>query len=403
MKIRRPPRFFLIVLLGALTTISPFSIDMYLPAFEQIARDFGTTPARVALSLSSYFIGLAFGQLLYGPLLDRFGRKRPLYFGLSAYVLASIGCMQSTSVEMLMSFRLLQAMGGCVALVAARAMVRDFFPVEESVRIFSYLVLMIGLSPLLAPTVGGFVTAHLGWQWIFIILSLIAIIILLVCAFFLPEGREPDPSISLGFKPVIRTFIDVIREPQFRVYTLSGAFAFAALFVYVAGSPLIFLEIFHVNPQHYGMIFALLSVGFIGASQLNIPVSRHYRSARIFRFALTGQVLTAVIFLVGSWLHWFGLTGTIVMFFLTLFFVGMMNPNSMALALAPFERNLGTASALIGSIQIGIAALVTSLVGLVNAHESLPIITILAGAGIFAYVILIFGVSVHSHRSGFDR
>lgn len=402
MKIRRPPRFFLIVLLGALTTISPFSIDMYLPAFEQIAKDFGTTPARVSLSLSSYFIGLAAGQLLYGPLLDRFGRKRPLYFGLTVYVLASIGCMQSTTVEMLMIFRLLQAMGGCVALVAARAMVRDFFPVEESVRIFSYLVLMIGLSPLLAPTVGGFVTAHLGWQWIFIILSIIAIIILSACAFFLPEGREPDPTISLGFKPVIRTFIDVIRQPQFRVYTLAGAFAFAALFVYVGGSPLIFLDIFRVQPQQYGMIFALLSVGFIGASQLNVPISRRFRSARVFRFALTGQVITALIFLLGSWLHWFGLVGTIAMFFLTLFFVGMMNPNSMALALAPFDRNLGTASALIGSIQIGIAALVTSLVGAVNAHESFQIIAILACSGIVAYLIMIVGVGIHRRRVGFD-
>src|SRR5260221_8766356 len=154
-------------MLGVLMSLSPFAIDMYLPAFQQIASDFGTTPARVALSVSSYFIGLAFGQLLYGPLLDRFGRKRPLYIGLTTFLIASLACMQATSVDALVALRFLQASGGCVAWVGAMAMVRDFFAVDESVKIFSLLILILGLSPFLAPSLCGFVPVTFRWTRVF--------------------------------------------------------------------------------------------------------------------------------------------------------------------------------------------------------------------------------------------
>src|SRR5687767_1114141 len=161
----------IILILGALSTVSPFAIDMYLPAFSDIARDFGTTPARISLSVTSYFIGMAIGQMLYGPLLDRFGRKKPLYAGLAVFIIASICCTQSGSVESLVIFRFIQALGGSAAWVGASAMVRDFFPVDESARMFSMLILIIGLSPLLAPTIGGFISTALGWQAVFYVLG----------------------------------------------------------------------------------------------------------------------------------------------------------------------------------------------------------------------------------------
>src|SRR5215469_10568895 len=151
-------KFVIILILGALSTVSPFSIDMYLPAFPQIARDLGTTPAEISLSVSGYFVGLALGQLFYGPLLDRFGRKKPIYAGLSLFILSSIGCATARSPDVFIAFRLLQALGGCVAQVGAITMVRDFFPVEESAKIISLLILVLRVSPLFAPTVGGFVT-----------------------------------------------------------------------------------------------------------------------------------------------------------------------------------------------------------------------------------------------------
>ena len=183
-------KFFVILILGMLSAIGPFSIDMYLPGFPDIAKDLHTTVAHVALSLSSFFIGISFGQLIYGPLLDRFGRKKPLYFGISIYLVASVGCAMATSANALIALRLVQALGGCAGMVAARALVRDIFPVEENAKIFSLLMLVIGVSPLIAPTLGGYVTATIGWQYIFIILATMSVFALAAVHFFLPEGRE---------------------------------------------------------------------------------------------------------------------------------------------------------------------------------------------------------------------
>src|SRR5258706_880785 len=158
--------FYLILILGLLTAIGPFSIDMYLPAFPDIAKNLNTTVARVTLSLSSFFIGISAGQLLYGPLLERFGRKNPLYAGLCIYLLASLGCALAASVQALIALRLLQALGGCVGMAAARAMVRDLFEVKENAKVFSTLMLVVAVSPIVAPTAGGYVTAIFGWRWV---------------------------------------------------------------------------------------------------------------------------------------------------------------------------------------------------------------------------------------------
>jgi len=381
----------IILILGTLATVSPFSIDMYLPAFSQIASDFHTETAQIALSVSSYFIGMAIGQILYGPLLDRFGRKRPLYIGLSIFILASIGCTQSSSIETLTVLRFIQALGGSVAWVGSVAMVRDFFPVEESAKIFSLLVLILGVSPLLAPTFGGFITVSLGWQWVFIMLAGITLLILLVTIFYLPEGNAPDKTISLKAGPMIETFASVLKHPQFYTYAFSGAFSFATLFIYVAGSPVIFMEVYHVTPQVYGGIFAMLSVGFIGGSQLNIFLNRKFKSEQLFRFALIVQVINSIVFLAFAWNNWLGLYPTLVFLFIALSCIGIINPNATALALAPFTRNVGSASALIGCLQIGVAALASSGVGLSHSTETLPIIGLFSGTAIVALVILMIG------------
>jgi len=382
----------IIWILGALATVTPFAIDMYLPAFTQIAEDFGSTPAVISLSVSSYFIGMALGQILYGPLLDRFGRKRPLYVGLIIFIIASVGCMQSHDVATMVTFRFFQALGGSVAWVGAMAMVRDFFPVEESARIFSLLVLILGVSPLLAPTFGGFIITTFGWQSIFIILAAIVLIILIVVFYYLPEGHAPDPTISLRAGPMIETFLNILKNPQFSTYTFAGAFSFATLFIYVAGSPIIFMEIYHVSPKEYGGIFALLSVGFIGSSQLNILVTRKHTSDKIFRVALFCQVLAGALFFLGVSTNSFGLYGTIAMFFICLCCLGFINPNANALALAPFTRTIGSASALMGCTQIGVAGLSSFGVGLFNAIDAVPIVTLILATSSIALVILIFGL-----------
>src|SRR5215467_2526226 len=193
MSLQAKDNYFLIFILGLLTAIGPFSIDMYLPGFPAIARDLNTTVAHVSLSLSSFFIGISIGQFLYGPLLDRFGRKKPLYFGLTAYLLASIGCTFAYSADALIILRLLQALGSCSGMVASRAMVRDLFAVKDNAKIFSLLMLVVGVSPIIAPTLGGYMTATIGWRYIFVVLAFFGLAILAAVHFSLPESREPNP------------------------------------------------------------------------------------------------------------------------------------------------------------------------------------------------------------------
>lgn len=364
---------FLVLLLGILNTITPFSIDMYLPAFPNIARDLHTTVAQVSLSVSTYFLGFALGQILYGPLLDRYGRKQPLYAGLCLYILATFGCILMRSVEGLMMMRFVQALGGCVASVAAMALVQDFFPPERSASIISFLILVLSVSPLLAPSVGSFVITHLGWHYVFTLLAIIVTVVLLIIFFFLPPGAPPDESISLKPKPIISVFRQILAKPQFYVYTLSGTFSFAGLFIYVAGSPAVFMGYFHLTANQYGGVFALLSVGFIGGSQLNHLLHKKYTNEQIFKVILIAQVIAGALFTVCVVNGWIGITGTLVFLFANLFCSGLGFPNAASLALAPFRSQAGSASALLGFIQIGIGGIISSAVGLLHTPGSLPI------------------------------
>lgn len=383
--------FFTVLILGSLTALGPFSIDMYLPGFPAIAKSLHTTTAQVSISLSSFFVGLAAGQLLYGPLLDRFGRKKPLYVGLVLYIIASAGCYFATSIETLIILRFIQAIGSCAAGVASMAMVRDIFPLEENAKIFALLILILGASPMIAPTVGGYVTAAFGWHLIFVILGTMALVILLTVIFFLPESYKADPSYSLKPKPIINSFLQVIKQPQFYTYAFAGAFAFAGLFVYVSASPIVFMEVFKVSAKTYGWIFATLSVGFIGSSQVNNLLLKKFKSEQIIRISLSIQVITALVFLIGSIYGWFGLGGTIGMIFILLCCVGITSPNASALSLAPFEKNAGTASALLGALQLGLGALATFGVSVFNSQSAIPMAGIMESTAIIGLLVLLIG------------
>lgn len=383
--------FFLILMLGALNTISPFSIDMYLPAFPKIATDLHTTIQNVSLSVSTYFLGFAFGQILYGPLLDRFGRKRPLYIGLILYIIATVLCGTSNSINILCGIRFIQALSGCVSSVAAMAMVRDFFPPEKSASVISLLILILGASPMLAPSAGSFVMSLFSWRYIFVLLALIALIILIIVFIFLPQTQKPDVSISLKPKPIINTFKNILLQPQFYIFTLAGTFAFSGLFVYVAGSPAIFMNEFHVLPKTYGGIFALLSVGFIGTSQMNHVLTRKYKSEEILRITSIIQTTASILFFIGVLNGWYGIIATIIFLFIILACAGLIYPNAAAVALAPFENNAGSASALLGFIQLGIGGLISSGVGFLHEKGSFPTSCIMAITSCIALLILLSG------------
>jgi DHA1 family bicyclomycin/chloramphenicol resistance-like MFS transporter len=288
---------------------------------------------------------------------------------------------------MLVVFRFLQALGGCVAQVGSVAMVRDFFPPEDSAKIFSLLFLMIGVSPLFAPTLGSLVILWLGWQWIFIVLAALAVSVLALTFFFLPEGHVPDKTISLRPAHMLINFANILKQPQFYTYAIAGAFSFAGLFAYVAGSPIIFMDHFGVNAKVFGGIFATLTMGFIGGNQLNVFLLRRFTSKQIFSRALITQVLTGMVFFLGTRMGWFGMEWTLVLFFVFLSCIGLTYSNAAALALAPFSKNVGSASALLGFIQMGTGAIISTGIGLFGA---MAVISLLAATALTS--ILVFAV-----------
>ncbi|MNP99840.1 Bicyclomycin resistance protein [compost metagenome] len=383
--------FELILILGLLTALGPFSIDMYLPGFSGIAKDLNTSVANVSMTLSSYFIGISAGQLLYGPLLDRFGRKKPLFIGTLVYILASLGCVFVADIDTFIALRFIQAIGSCAATVASVSMVRDLFPVKDIPKVFSMLMLVVGLSPMLAPTIGGYVTEYYGWHTVFFILMCIGIVILVAAQIVLPNTYEPDVSISLKPKPIIAEFISIIKVPQFYTYAFAGSIAFSGLFVYVAASPILFMDIFEVGPKIYGWIFAFMSLSFIIASQLNSLLLRKFTSEQMIFGALISQSVISVVFLVLVMNDILELYGTITMMFLFLACLGISNPNTAGLTLAPFSRNAGSASALMGAIQLGLGAFASFLVGVFVKDSMVPMVAIMTCTTVIAFIILNIG------------
>ena len=400
---KRKKKFLLILILGLLSAIGPFSIDMYLPGFPNIAADLHTTVANVSYSLSSFFIGISAGQLLYGPLLDRFGRKKPLYSGLAVYFIASLMCAFVASVNSLILLRFLQAIGACGGMVAARAMVRDLFPVDEIAKVFSTLMLVIGVSPIIAPTVGGYITASIGWHYVFIALTAMDAIILALVFFLLPETKHADTSVSLKAKPIIKNFINVIREPQFFTYAFTGAIASAGLYAYIAGSPAVFMELFKVSEKQYGWIFAFNAFGLVAASQLNTLLLRTRKSEHIIRIALICQTISTVSFFMAAIFGLLNVVTTIAFIFVFLCCQGFIFPNSSALSLAPFSRNAGSASALMGAIQMSIGTLSSAIVSFLANDTTLPMTGVMAACTVCSLSILSVGRRLIRYRASLEN
>lgn len=385
--------------MGLLTAIGPLSIDMYLPAFPAIAKNLNTTVSDVTLSLSSFFIGISFGQLLYGPLLERYGRKQPLYAGLLLYFAASIGCALAQSVNMLIALRLLQAVGGCVGMVAARAMVRDLFDVKETAKVFSLLMLVVSVSPIIAPALGGYITAALGWRYVFAALILVVLVILIGTYFFLPESKQPDPDFSLKPAFILCNFASVLKHTHFITYALTGSTAAAGLYAYIGGSPYVFMEIFKVTEAQFGYIFAFIAAGLIGASQVNNIAIKHFSSEQVIKTALCCQGIVAAVFVCFILLNWLTLFTAILFAFLFLSCQGFVFPNTTAMALAPMGHNAGNASSLIGAIQMCIGASASAIVSVLHNHTALPMAGVMAFCAMAALIVFLSGRKIIIRKS----
>ncbi|APG45421.1 MULTISPECIES: multidrug effflux MFS transporter [Syntrophotalea] len=358
------PRLRLIILLlGALTAIGPLTIDTYLPAFTAIAADLCTDVATVGLSMSSYFIGIAFGQLIYGPLLDVFGRKRPLVFGLLLYGVASFGCALSWNVQWLIGLRLVLALGACAGMVAARAVVRDLFPLHETARVFSLLMLVMGLAPIVAPTLGGIIVGSLGWRYIFILLGAVAGLMLLGVLLILPATAGHGRREALRPGRALRDYLAVLSVPGFTPRMLTGSFYIAGLFAYLTASPLVFMDLFGMSGPRYGWTMGCNALALIVGSQVNARLLKRSSLESVMWGSNLLQLAASALFVAGMLAGAVSLGLVLAFAALYMFCLGFLLPDVTALIMEPFGREqAGSASALLGAVQMLAGAVAAALV-----------------------------------------
>jgi DHA1 family bicyclomycin/chloramphenicol resistance-like MFS transporter len=358
----RPGRLPLI--LGSLTALGPLSIDMYLPSFQALARDLAARPAQVQLTLAVFFIALGIGQAFYGPLSDRYGRRRPLCFGLALYVAASAACALARSIEALVAWRFVQAIGGCAGMVIARAVVRDRFDEREAARFFSLLMLVTGLAPILAPSVGG-----------------------QIVVFLLPESLPATRRAEGGLGPALHVYARLLRDRAFMRHALSGALVISGMFAYIFGSPFIFMQIYGVPPERFGWIFGTIALGLISASQLNRFLLARVPASRILSGALVVTAVAGVALAATATTGAGGLAGLGAPLFVYVASLGFVLPNVIATALAAQGRNAGAASALLGTLQFGAGATVGLLLGILGNGTAVPMAGLIAACGLAALIV----------------
>lgn len=338
-----------LLLIGAMTAVGPVSIDMYLPGFPLIEREFAEQG--IERTMASYLLGIAFGQLFYGPISDRFGRKPPLYVGFALYALGALGCAFANSMFMLMSMRVLQALGGCAGMVIARAIVRDRCQPHEAARAFSTLMMIVSLGPIVAPTLGGWVVTAFGWRAVFIFQALLGMSLMIAMHSMMTESRDPAHVVPLNFRQVGRTYVRLLKDRSLVAYSMVGGFSMGALFCYVTGSPTVMTQLYGLSPQQFGWMIGLNGIAFMSASRINMVSLRHRGPAEALARTIWLPVFFGVLLTVlAIWIA-MPLWAVIVLQFCFFISAGCVMPNVAALALAPHGREAGVASALMGSLQ----------------------------------------------------
>lgn len=378
--------FRILLMLGALSAFAPFAIDMYLPSFPSLAKAFSTDVEHVQLSLSAYFAGLSIGQLFYGPLADRFGRRIPLLTGIVLFTLASLACAMAPTLEWLIAARFVQALGGCAGMVISRAVVRDLCDPIHAAKAFSQIVLVTGVAPILAPIGGGFLLNHVGWQAIFISLVVFALLCGSAVARWLPETLPPEAPRPL-LRNALRQYWQMLSDRNFMGFALIGGISMAGMFAYIAGSPFVFINLYGVPADHFGWVFGSNAAGFILFSQINARLlSRHGPSwllTRVTRFyGAASLVLLAIAAFQPAMLWWI-----CVPLFCCIASLGGIIPNASACAMAGQGSNAGSASALLGCLQFSIAALSSAAVGMLHDGTARPMAAIIAICGVAAAVL----------------
>jgi DHA1 family bicyclomycin/chloramphenicol resistance-like MFS transporter len=374
----------LTLILGALSAFGPLSIDMYLPALPALAREFNTDTAAVQLTLSIFFIGLALGQAFYGPIADRIGRRGPLLAGCALYTVASCACALAPSIESLIVLRCVQALGGCAGMVLSRSVVRDTFDAHNSARMYSFLMLVMGLAPISAPFIGGQLLLAFSWRAIFWLLAGFGLLCFVLVAFGLPESLPAERRRRDGLGQALAIYGRLLADRQFLGYALSGGFVTAGMFAYISGSPFVFIELYGVAPEHFGWIFGSNALGLISVSQLNRWLLGRYRSEAILSTALVIYAIAGMLLALMAATGLGGMLGLLPPLFVCVASVGLVGPNTTAAAMAPHGQIAGSASALLGTLQFLVGAGAGALVGLLDNGTALPMAGVIALCGIAA-------------------
>ncbi|PVZ43369.1 multidrug effflux MFS transporter [Pseudomonas sp. CC120222-01a] len=371
----------MVLILGALSAFGPLAIDFYLPAFPAMAQAFATDEKHVQATLAAYFLGLSIGQLAYGPVADRFGRRKPLLFGVALFTLASLACAYAPNLDTLIVARFVQALGGCAGMVLSRAIVSDKCDPVASAKVFSQLMLVMGLAPILAPMLGGVLVNVAGWQSIFLALSLFSAASLLAVSLGLPESL-PANMPRQPLSGALRQYLRLLADRVFIGHALTGGIAIAGMFAYIAGSPFVFIKLYGVPAEHYGWLFGTNAAGFILVAQVNARLLSKRGPAFLLVRAVWLYLAAGLVLLGVAALRPTQLWPLLVPLFVCIASLGCIIPNASACAMSGQGARAGSASALMGCIQFSVAAGAASLVGVLHDGSAVPMALVISLCGV---------------------
>lgn len=374
-------------MLGALACLPALTVDMYLPALPQVASDLGASDTLAQLTVSCMLVGGALGQLVIGPLTDRFGRRLPLIIGLAMHVLVSLACAVVDDMHLLIGLRLVQGFFNSAASVAAMATVRDRFVGAEAARILSRLMLVIGVAPMLAPSLGSIVLEGFTWRWIFVVLAAIGAALAVVVLSVMPETNPVARRTTGGATSVLRGYGTLLRDRHFMALALIPGLAMGALLSYVVGSPFVFQQGYGLTHGQFSLLFAINGLGLVLSAQVNAALVRRVAPIRLLRTALVAQLAMSVVLLVVAITEFGGLIGLLVALWLVLAFQGLIPANASALALSRHGEIAGTSAAMIGAVQSLLAGVVSPIVGLLGS-DTVAMSSVMLGAGAMAFMVL---------------
>ena len=381
------PRPLLLLALGVLTAMAPMATDMYLPGMPSIAADLGGTPSQAQLTLSAFFFGFGGGQLLYGPVADRFGRRPVLLFGLTLFIAATLGCAIADSVRTLIVLRFLEAVGGAAGPVLARAAVRDLYGGDRAARVLSTMVLIMGAAPLFAPIIGGQLLLIAGWRAIFWALCAYGVVCVAVVVLVIGETLPAERRLTISAFGMIRSYGLLLTNKHYLGFALGGSSVYGGLFAYLTGSPFVFITLYGVPAEQFGFLFGINVVGLMLGASINRRLVMRLGAHRLLSYALIAAAASGVALLAVALIDRGGLVALFVPQWCFISCLGFVGTNAMACGLALYPERAGTASALAGTIQFTIGASCGALVGLLNDGTAVPMAATTALAGVCGLMI----------------